>query len=913
MARLLRDALCIIKTFHKYAGEDGDGATLTRRELRQLLQGELGDFLKPCILHAVERNLNLLDIDSDGATSFDEFVLAVFNLFNLCYLDIQSLLSSKLKQISKPDSEKPGDVYLQETTRNGQQTVGTLPTQEKVMLPSGMASSYQLSPEENGAVEHNGADPQGDAKTHNLPGEASEHSDPKNQHLEGDEQSQEVAQDVASTEDNGAQLKTNKPMAVSEQTSSPTEEEGQDKEIPREGEEPAREQGGTKTRDQFGEQEGNLGTQSSSPEEATHRPYDDHEVRAEKGIKKYSKTQEPALQEEEKPSSEHAGQPEKAAARKSSQTQKSTDPEDDSRTSETQEPGKDAERTTPETKSPDEPEDYGRISEIQESSAHKKEHETKNLTVHGSSRNVLEIPDMRAERKEGRGPEAHGTAGQKESDRKTQQPALESQTQDGKHQELQGSSKGKDAEKGSETQDLSSEGEQSHPEIEGAAKPREEVRHTEEGIAEAFLNRKNGPTAEGTPGARERTQESVPLENQAEGGDSIVSSTHDRPIKEDDCYQRENSESPVTQNDKGSSETPNSLAPEKSNSSSETGELRVQGDSQSQVDPHGESAQGGHDNPDTKKQEAPGKGNRAQEAVVLGVGGEDVQLTEEQEQPAREEHKSQASGTKGPGAAVEHDRHPEAQEPTVGDENRKSLKTEIPGALDADFPEQLSQVQLPEKGDSRNKLHGQSPSTKDEEGGASEAQDALLKSLDEDNSASPKTHFGMEETVTLEEKDESLQELVEEGDDQQIPIKKEYDSSVPQSSLEERMQKDQDPCSVERGAVHSSLLYHYLQEKILQQTNITQEEDQSQAQTAQASGPEICNDQSRAPVTGEISDCPVFFNHSQASQPYNRNLPPNEAPAGAQQTSAPQALEDKQGHPQRQDPVPQMEASITKQ
>uniref|UniRef100_A0A2K6FTF4 Trichohyalin like 1 n=1 Tax=Propithecus coquereli TaxID=379532 RepID=A0A2K6FTF4_PROCO len=881
MPRLLRDVLCVIETFHKYSGEDGDGATLTRRELRQLLQGEFGDFLQPYVLHAVERNLNLLDIDAEGATSFDEFVLAVFNLFNLCYLDIQSLLSLKLKQISKPEKEKPGDVYLQETTRNGQETVGILPTQEKLMLPSGMASSYQLSPEENGAVGHNRVDPQGDAKTHNLQGEASEHNDPKNQHLEGDEQSPEVAQDVAATEDNGAQLKTNKPMAVSKQTSSATEGEAQDKEIPREGDEPAREQGGTKTRDQFGEQEGNLGTQSSPPEEATHRPYEDHEVRAEKGIKKYSKTQEPALQEEES-SSEHAGLPEKAAARKPSQTQKSTDPEDDngSRTFESQEPGKDADRTPPETKSPDEPEDYGRISETQESSAHKKEHETKDLTVHGGSRNVSETPDMRAERKEGNGPEAHGTAGQKESDRKTQPPALESQTQDGKYQELQGSSKGKDAEKGSETQDLSSEGgEQSHPEIEGAEDPGEEARLTEEGTAEAFLNRKNGPAAEGTPGARERTQESAPLENQSEGGNSTVTNTHDRPIKEDDCYQRENPESPVTQNDEESSETPNSLAPEKSNNSSETGELPIQGDSQSQVDLHGESAQGGHNNPDIQKQGAPGKRNRAQEAVVLALRGEDVQLTEEQEQPAKVEHKSQGSGTKGPGAAVEPDGHPEAQESRVGGENRKSPMTEIPGALDADFPEQLSQVQFPEKGDSKNKLHGQSPSTKDEEGEAPEAQDALLKSVDEDNSASPKTHFGLEEPVTLEEKDESLQELAEEGDDQQIPVKKEYSSS--------RMQKDQDPCSVERSAVHSTLLYHYLQEKVLQQTNITQEKDQNQAQTARASGPEICNDQSRASVTGETSDCPVFFNHSQASQQYSRNLLPKEAPAGAQQTSVP--------------------------
>ncbi|KAL2771756.1 trichohyalin-like protein 1 [Daubentonia madagascariensis] len=904
MPRLLRDAFCIIETFHKYAGEDSDGATLTRRELRQLLQGEFGDFLQPCVLHAMERNLNLLGIDGDGAISFDEFVLAAFNLLNLCYLDIRSLLSSELKQICKPEKEKPDDVYLQETTRNGQETVETLPTQEKVMLPSGIASSSQLNTEENEAVGHNRVDTWGDTKTHSLPGEASEHNDPKNQYLEGDEQSQGVAQDATAAEDNGAQLKTNKPMAVSEQTSSPTKGEGQDKEICREVNEPAKEQSGKKTRDQFEEQEGNLGTQSSPPEEATQRPYEDHEVRAETCIRKYSKTQDPPLPKEDEPSSEHADLPEKAAARKPSQTQKSTDPEDDSRTFETQEPGKDADRIPTETKNPDESEDYGRISETQESPAQTKEHETKDPPAQGGSRNVLETPDMRAERKEGRGPEAHGTPGQKETDRKTQPPALESQTQDGKYQELQGLSKGKDAEKGSEIQDLSSE---------GASDPGEEARHTEEGIAEAFLNSKNGPAAEGTPGARERIQEFAPLENLSEGEDSAVTKTHDKSIKEDDCYQRENPELPFTQNDEGFSETPNSLAPEKNNSSSETGELSVQADSQSQVDPHGESAQGGHNNPDTQKEGALGEKNRAEEAVVLAVRGEDVWLMEEQEQPARQEQKSQGSGTKGPGAAVEPDGHPEAQESTVVGKNRKSLESGIPGDLDADFTKQLSIVQLPENGNSRNKLNGHSPSTKDEEGGAPEAQDALLKSLDEDKSASPKTHFGREEPVTLEEKDEGLQELAGEGDDQQSPVKKEYDSSVPQSSREGRMQKDQDPCSVERDAVHSSLLYHYLQEKILQQTNITQEEHQNQAQITQASVPELCNDHSRAPVTGEISDCPDFFNHSQASQQYSRKLLPNEDPAGAQQTSTPQALEDKQRHPQRQEPAPQREASTTKQ
>jgi hypothetical protein len=47
MPRLLRGVFCVVEIFHKYAIEDGGNqATLTRTELRQLLEGEIGDFLQ---------------------------------------------------------------------------------------------------------------------------------------------------------------------------------------------------------------------------------------------------------------------------------------------------------------------------------------------------------------------------------------------------------------------------------------------------------------------------------------------------------------------------------------------------------------------------------------------------------------------------------------------------------------------------------------------------------------------------------------------------------------------------------------------------------------------------------------------------------------------------------------------------
>uniref|UniRef100_G3T7T2 S100/CaBP-9k-type calcium binding subdomain domain-containing protein n=1 Tax=Loxodonta africana TaxID=9785 RepID=G3T7T2_LOXAF len=652
MPRLLRSVLCVIETFHKYAREDGDGVTLTHRELKQLLQGEFGDILQPHVMHAVEKNVNLLDIGSDGTIRFDQFVLATCNLLNHCYLDIQSL-NSEPRQAPKPEKENPGDVDPQATSRSGQLTEETPPTQDKVVLPSGMAPSSQLNPEEREPVEHNRVDPQEDSKTHNLPGEASEHNDSKNQHLEGDEQIQEVAQHVQTAGDNGAQLETNKEMVTSKQTSSPTEVEGQDKEIPREAEKPAGEQSHTKARDQLGEQE-------------------------EKGIKEHSKTQEPSLQAENESSSEQADLPEKAAEGKQSPTQKLTDPEDEGRISETQEPGKDASRTPPETKITAEPGDDGRISETQELRA--QEQETKDMPVQGDGKNISETHYVTTERKLGRGPETHGTTWQKGSKRKTQTPALEVQTQEGMYQELQGPSKERDTAKGTETQDLGSEGtDQSHTEIEGAA-ALGDVRYIEKG-REALVGSKNAPVAEGTAGARERTQESAPLESQSVGKKRRITKTQDKSTKEDDSYQGEDPVPPTTQNDEGFFKTPNSLAPEEGDSSLETGDLPAQRDSQSQVDPPGESVQGGCNNdPDAQKQAGSGEKYRAQEAVVLAVR----QLTDEQEQFLRGEHKSWGSGTKGPDPDVEVNGLPEAQQSTAGGDNGKSVKAEIPGALDAD-------------------------------------------------------------------------------------------------------------------------------------------------------------------------------------------------------------------------------------
>ncbi|KAI4548982.1 hypothetical protein MG293_001312 [Ovis ammon polii] len=868
MPQLLRDILCVIETFHKYAREDGGAATLTCTELQQLIQSEFEDIFQPCATHAVESNLNLLNIDSNGAISFDEFVLAIFSFLNFCYLDIQSLLNSE------PDG-MPHGMGLQVMNGTDQGTEGTSQTQDKVVLPSGTASSTHLSLKEERAVEHNRVDPQGHTTAHKLPVETSEHSDSKNQHLKGDEQSQKVAQDVSATGDSRTQPETSKPMAGSEQISSRTKGEGQNKESLQKGDILARKRSGTETGEWFGEQEGSLGILHSPLGETTQRPggsSEDQEEAGEKGVKEHPKAQESSVQGKDELSSDHISLPKQAAAWKPSQTQKSAAPEDDSRTAETPEPP------------------------IQE-----KEYETRDLSVQGDNRNVPETPTVRVERKDVRGPEVHQTVGQKQIEEKIQPPALEEPTEDKKYHELQESSKKKNAGEDSETHELNSEGgEQKDSEIEGAISPGEEARHAEEGTEEALVNSKNAPEAEGTSRTRERTRELTPPENQSGEKNKMITKIHDKLVKEDDDYQGEGPEPVATQNDERSPETPNSLTTEDGDSNSETSDLFVQGDSQSQANPFRGSVQGSDsNNPETQKHLALSEEKRIQEAV-LAVRGEDERVTEEHAQ----EHTGQGSGTTGLGPAVEPRGHPNTQVFIGRDENRKSLEPEIPVAPNAGFTNQLSVRQLPTKKDSRQELKVQSPSTKEEEDGALETQEDLVKSLDENNAVSQKTH-----PATLEEEIESPQQVAGE----QNLSTKEHDPSVSESGLEERMQRDQELCLLERGAEHSGPLYEVSQEKMLQQTDVTQGEHQNQAQTASVSSPEICRNQLSASLTNDSSDCLVFFIDRQALQKYIREFLPDEDPTGAQQILAPQTLEDKQSHPQRGELEPQQEESTPKQ
>ncbi|MEQ2186336.1 hypothetical protein GOODEAATRI_027506 [Goodea atripinnis] len=75
----------LILVFHRYASKDGHSGTLSRRELRELMENELANFLKsqkdP---GAIDKIMKDLDANGDGQVDFEEFVSLVVGLSVAC-------------------------------------------------------------------------------------------------------------------------------------------------------------------------------------------------------------------------------------------------------------------------------------------------------------------------------------------------------------------------------------------------------------------------------------------------------------------------------------------------------------------------------------------------------------------------------------------------------------------------------------------------------------------------------------------------------------------------------------------------------------------------------------------------------------------------------------------------------------
>ncbi|XP_029928224.1 protein S100-A10b [Myripristis murdjan] len=75
----------MIMVFHRYAEEDGDKNTLTKKELKKLLEMELSSFLKSQKdTETVNKIMKDLDSNKDGKVDFEEFVPLVVGLSIAC-------------------------------------------------------------------------------------------------------------------------------------------------------------------------------------------------------------------------------------------------------------------------------------------------------------------------------------------------------------------------------------------------------------------------------------------------------------------------------------------------------------------------------------------------------------------------------------------------------------------------------------------------------------------------------------------------------------------------------------------------------------------------------------------------------------------------------------------------------------
>ncbi|KAI1901515.1 hypothetical protein AGOR_G00035220 [Albula goreensis] len=75
----------LIDAFHRYSGKEGDNKTLTKNELKELLQSELGELLgKANDKAAVDKIFKDLDTNGDSTVDFREYMMLVTCLTILC-------------------------------------------------------------------------------------------------------------------------------------------------------------------------------------------------------------------------------------------------------------------------------------------------------------------------------------------------------------------------------------------------------------------------------------------------------------------------------------------------------------------------------------------------------------------------------------------------------------------------------------------------------------------------------------------------------------------------------------------------------------------------------------------------------------------------------------------------------------
>ncbi|XP_015414180.1 PREDICTED: filaggrin-like [Myotis davidii] len=86
MSTLLENVIAIIDLFQQYSKTDKETDTLSKEELKELLEIELGPILKnPDDPDTAEVFMDILDIDHNQKLDFEEFFLMVFKLAKAYY------------------------------------------------------------------------------------------------------------------------------------------------------------------------------------------------------------------------------------------------------------------------------------------------------------------------------------------------------------------------------------------------------------------------------------------------------------------------------------------------------------------------------------------------------------------------------------------------------------------------------------------------------------------------------------------------------------------------------------------------------------------------------------------------------------------------------------------------------------
>uniref|UniRef100_A0A8C4UWF3 EF-hand domain-containing protein n=1 Tax=Falco tinnunculus TaxID=100819 RepID=A0A8C4UWF3_FALTI len=77
MSRFLDSISTIISIFHQHTKEDGDHSKLSRRQMKEFIQREFADVIKPHDPQTIDKILQFLEWDGDGEIDFNEFLLLV--------------------------------------------------------------------------------------------------------------------------------------------------------------------------------------------------------------------------------------------------------------------------------------------------------------------------------------------------------------------------------------------------------------------------------------------------------------------------------------------------------------------------------------------------------------------------------------------------------------------------------------------------------------------------------------------------------------------------------------------------------------------------------------------------------------------------------------------------------------------